>query len=169
MWSSDCISLYLNREWDAIMLRIVNHFRLVQFKAKLWCSHFTGNTTCLFRPTSPFQPYHSRNKVHQLDPARNPPAHHCSSLCSSIAGYSQILLSPKALNSHSPLQQWVAWTPCPPTALELPFLTVRPRCGNYNVGGHGFLHQRADLNHLRLACESIYFNIVKLVHSLDST
>lgn len=118
MWSSNCISSYLNREWDAIMLHIVNHFRLVQFKAKLWCSHFTGSTTCLFKTTSPFQPYHSRNKVHQLDPVRNPPAlcivHHCSSLCSSIAGYSQILLSPKALNSRSPCSSEWCGSPVPP-------------------------------------------------------
>lgn len=118
MCSSKCISLYLNIEWDVIVLGVVNHFRLAPFKARLWSSRFIGSTNP-FKPVS-FQPYRSRNKVHQLDLARNAPSpvHGTSwpvAACSThVAGYSQSLFFPKALNSHSPCscERWEP--PCPP-------------------------------------------------------
>lgn len=43
-----------------------------------------------------------------------------------------------------------------------------PICGSHDVGGRLFPHQRVDVNHPGLACESIYFNAVEFVPSPDS-
>lgn len=130
MCSSKCISLYLNREWDVIVLGVVNHFRLAPFKARLWSSRFIGSTNT-FKPVSPFQPYHSRNKVHQLDLARNAPSpvHGTSwpvAACTThVAGYSQSLFFPKALNSHSPCSCERCEPPCPAQPVSChPWLSV---------------------------------------------
>lgn len=154
------------------MLGVVNHFRLAPFKARLWSSRFIGSTNP-FKPVS-FQPYRSRNKVHQLDLARNAPSpvhgtsQACSSLLNSRSGLFPEPFFPQSFKFTFSLQLRAVRVPLSPAACELPSPTVCPRCGNYNVGGHCFSHQRADLNHLGLACESIYFNAVNLVHSLDS-
>lgn len=110
--------------------------------------------------------------MHRLDQARNPPA-----LC--------VVVGSSLHSSHSRLFP----LSFPPTELCIPILlaavsgvtpsqshpwpvSCHPRLSDPDAElPHGWpliLALRAGLNHPSLACESIYFNTVKLVHSLDS-